>query len=340
MPELRRDMIRDNWVVIATDRALKPNDFPINKQGMPNAEFNGFCPFCEGNESFTPEEITAFRQEGSQANSPGWQVRTVPNKFSAFQLEGVLEKRDTGIYSCYNGLGKHEVVVETPEHGVDLQDYSAERIEMIFNMLKNRYNELSKDERIKYIHMYKNRGLFAGASLGHSHSQIVGLPLVPNENIGITKYFDQTGHCLICDILKQESQDQQRVILETDNYLLICPYGSRFSYETWIVPKKHNAHFGEISDIQITELASVLKRFINAMLACLDNPSYNMVIVSAPVNVDSPTGAHHWYIEISPRLIVTAGLEIGTGYYVNPAAPELSAEILRESLLKEAKSTE
>jgi UDPglucose--hexose-1-phosphate uridylyltransferase len=322
MPELRRDMVRDNWVVIATDRALKPNDFPINKQGMQNAEFNGFCPFCEGNESFTPEEIAAFRPNGSQANSPGWQVRTVPNKFSAFQLEGVLEKQNAGMYSSYNGLGKHEVVVETPEHGVDLHQYSLERIEMIFKMLRDRYNELSKDERIKYIHMYKNRGLFAGASLGHSHSQIVGLPLVPNENGGITKHFEQTGHCLLCDILEQEIQDQQRVIFETDTYLLVCPYASRFSYETWIVPKKHIAHFGEIDNQQISELASILKHFINAMLECLHDPSYNMVIVSSPVNEKSPAGAYHWYIEISPRLIVTAGLEIGTGYYVNPAAPE------------------
>ncbi|MEN6461283.1 MAG: DUF4931 domain-containing protein, partial [Syntrophomonas sp.] len=301
MPELRRDMVRDKWVVIATDRALKPNDFPINKQGMQNAEFNGFCPFCEGNESFTPDEIAACRQNGSQANLPGWQVRTIPNKFSAFQLEGVLEKEHAGIYSSYNGLGKHEVVVETPEHGIDLHQYSPERIEMIINMLKSRYNELSKDERIKYIHMYKNSGLFAGASLGHSHSQIVGLPLVPDENGGIARHFDQTGHCLLCDIIEQELKDQQRVIYETDNYLLICPYASRFSYETWIVPKKHTTYFGEINDKQISELAVILKQFISAMLACLHDPSYNMVIVSAPVNVNNPTGAYHWYIEISPR---------------------------------------
>lgn len=340
MPELRKDLIRDKWVVIATDRALKPNDFPINKIGMQDAEFNGFCPFCEGNESFTPDEIAACRSDQSQPNSSGWKVRTVPNKFSAFQLEGVLEKTETGIYSRYNGLGEHEVVVETPVHGIDLHQYSQASIEMIINMLKTRYNALCQDERIKYIHIYKNQGLFAGASLGHSHSQIVGLPIVPDENGGIIKYYNQTGRCLLCDIIEQEEKSRQRIIHATDNFLLVCPYASRFSYETCIIPRLHTAHFGEINDEQIGELAKLLKNFVAGMIKCLNNPSYNLVIVTAPVNVTGATDAHHWYIEISPRLIVTAGLEIGTGFYVNPAAPEVSAGMLREYLLKELNDKE
>lgn len=334
MSELRKDMVRDNWVVIATDRALKPNDFPINKQGIQNAEFNGFCPFCEGNESFTPEEIAAYRPHNSRVNSTGWQMRTIPNKFSAFELNGVLKKEHNGIYSSYNGLGKHEVVVETPQHGKDLPAYSLEKIEMMLNMLKSRYNELSKDKRIKYIHMYKNCGLFAGASLGHSHSQIVGLPLVPDENRGIARYFDVTGSCLLCDIAEQEIYDCQRVVFKTAHYVLICPYASRFAYETWIIPRKHTTHFGDIDDEEIGELAIVLKYYINAMMEVLNNPSYNMVFVSAPVNVECPSEAYHWYIELIPRLIVTSGLEVGTGYYVNPVAPEISAGMLKQSLLK------
>lgn len=332
MPELRKDPVRNNWVVIATDRALRPNDFPINKQGMHNAAINGFCPFCEGNEESTPPEIAAVRKPGTEPNQPGWLVRTIPNKFSAFQLEGELAAGHCGIYDSYNGLGRHEVVVETPEHNVDFHQYSPERIELVLNMLKNRYNELAQDERIKYIHIYKNRGLFGGASLAHSHSQVVGLPLVPGENHGIGEYFNRTGHCLLCDMIKQELEMGQRVVGETENFLLLCPYASRFSYETWIIPREHSAHFGSISSEKVQELALITKKFITAIIEGLDNPSYNLMINTTPVNMAIDEKGFHWYIEIAPRFIVTAGLEIGTGYYVNPVAPEISAALLREYL--------
>jgi len=167
MPELRKDLVRNEWVVIATDRALRPNDFPINKQGVHNLAINGFCPFCEGNEANTPPEIAVVRKPDTAPNGPGWMVRTIPNKFSAFELEGELQQNRTGINESCNGLGRHEVVVETPEHHLELQDYTMERIELVLSTLKGRYNDLARDERIKYIHIYKNRGLFGGASLAH-----------------------------------------------------------------------------------------------------------------------------------------------------------------------------
>lgn len=332
MPELRKDLVRNKWVVIATDRALRPNDFPINKQGVHNTAINGFCPFCEGNEANTPPELAVFRKPDSVPNGPGWMVRTIPNKFSAFELEGELHQRHVGLYDSCNGLGRHEVVVETPEHNVEFHDYTPERIELILSMLKNRYNELAQDERIKYIHIYKNRGLFGGASLAHSHSQVVGLPMVPEENHGIEDYYRQTGRCLICDMLKHELEDGSRIVAETNDFVLVCPYASRFSYETWIIPRHHTPHFGAITPSQITELASINKQFITAMLDCLENPSYNLMINTAPVNVQCEPDGYHWFIEVAPRFIVTAGLEIGTGYYVNPAAPEISAAMLRERL--------
>lgn len=332
MPELRKDLVRNKWVVIATDRALRPNDFPINKQGVHNAAISGYCPFCEGNETSTPPELAAFRKPDTAPNQPGWLVRTIPNKFSAFELEGELQQGHTGIYDSCNGLGKHEVVVETPEHNVDFHEYTLKQIELIMTMLKNRYNELSRDERIKYIHIYKNQGLFGGASLAHSHSQVLGLPLVPEENHGIEDYYRNTRHCLICDMLKQELEYRSRLVAETKDFLLICPYASRFSYETWIIPRQHMSHFGEISSEQITELALISKQFIIAMLDCLDNPSYNLMINTSPVNVHTEPKGFHWYIEVAPRFIVTAGLEIGTGFYVNPVAPEIATGMLRECL--------
>lgn len=331
--EIRRDMVKNNWVAIATDRALKPNDFPIAKKGVETSEVQGFCPFCEGNEKFTPPEIAAYRPGNQEADASGWSIRAIPNKFSAFNLEGELEEKQKGIYCTYNGLGQHEVIIETPKHGLAFYQFDLDRIAMIIKMLKNRYNDLSSDPRIKYIQIYKNSGMFGGASLEHSHSQIVSLPLVPVENAGIPDYYQEKGNCLICEMMKQEKEEGERLIYETEHFMLICPYASRFSYETWVIPKRHCEHFGEINETEIQELAKISQKYTQAMFEGLGNPSYNFIINTAPVNVPYKEG-FHWYMEINPRLLVQAGVEVATGFFINPVAPELAASILRENFLK------
>ena len=328
--ELRRDLVRDNWVIIATDRALKPNDFPINK-GWENTRKSGqhFCPFCEGNESYTTDEIAAFRDNKTLPNTPGWTIRTIPNKFSAFKLEGELELKYSGVYESCNGLGQHEVVVETPQHGVEFHQLPAAQIKQIYLMLQQRYRQLASDPRIKYIQIYKNRGLFAGASLEHSHSQILALPSVPRENQGLSKYYQQQGKCLLCATQEAERESRQRLIYESEHFQLICPYASRFSYETWLIPRRHTEHFADINEEELNDLVAVIKIFIPAMLDCLNDPSYNIVINTAPVNWNF-AGGYHWYMEITPRLIIAAGVEFATGFYMNPVAPEIAATMLRE----------
>ncbi len=333
MAEVRRDLVKNNWVAVANDRALRPNDFPIARRGFNTCgEASGSCPFCEGNEALTPPEITAWRTGEQQADTPGWLIRTIPNKFSAFSLEGQLEEKRNGIYPCYNGLGQHEVLVETPEHGVEYHSLELERIEKIISMLKERYNVLAEEPRIKYIQIYKNRGMLAGASLEHSHSQIVGLPFAPMENQGLPQFYKEKGRCLLCEILKQEQDKKERIIYEGESYIIICPYAPRFAYESWIVPKRHTEHFGQISPAEEKELAFLTKKFTMAMLQCLDNPSYNFVINTAPVNVSYEPG-YHWYMEVTPRLLVSAAVENATGVYINPVAPELAAGMLKESLM-------
>lgn len=330
MSEIRWDLVKHNWVAVAANRALKPNDFPIAKMELEACAAAGFCPFCEGNEAYTPPEITAYRTD-SQANEKGWLVRAIPNKFSAFALEGILEKTNTGIFSCYNGLGEHEVIIENPQHGVEFHELSLERIEIILDIFKQRYQDLSKDERIKYIQIYKNRGMFAGASLEHSHSQIVGLPFVPQENCGLPEYYRQHNRCLLCDMLAQEKANDDRVVWANDHYIMLCPYAPRFPYETWIIPQRHSEHFAEINEEEIKDLALILKKFTGIIIDSLNNPSYNLVINTAPVNVEHEAG-YHWYIEITPRLLVNAAVEIATGVYMNPVAPELSAVMLKEKM--------
>ncbi|NLB88026.1 MAG: DUF4931 domain-containing protein [Syntrophomonadaceae bacterium] len=329
MPELRKDLVRDAWVVIAKGRALRPNDFPINKNGIQFSGNKQVCPFCTGNEQQTPPEITAYRKENSLPNTPDCDVRTVPNKYSAFNLQEELIIVSDGINSSCTGVGQHEVIIETPEHGIELHDFTVERINLVFNMFKERYIALANDDRIKYIQIYKNRGIFAGASLEHSHSQILALPMVPQVNKGLMKYYQEESRCLICDMIEQEMSAQERVIHIGEEFIVICPYAPRFAYEVWIVPIKHTQHFAEINDSQLEELALICQKMLKTLIACLDNPAYNIVINSAPVNNGEQEG-YHWFMEINPRLIITAGVEVATGIYMNPVAPELAAQLFKE----------
>ncbi|HZK44470.1 MAG TPA: DUF4931 domain-containing protein [Syntrophomonadaceae bacterium] len=331
MPELRQDLIRDAWVVIAKDRALKPNDFPINKNEMHFKDTNHLCPFCVGNEEHTPPEITAYREIKSLPNTPGWTVRTIPNKYSAFSLQRESNEEYDGINNSCSGIGQHEVVIETPEHGLELHEFDMERINLVYKMLRERYISLAEDGRIKYIQIYKNRGIFAGASLEHSHSQIIALPMVPEVNKGVSRYYSRNGTCLLCDILQQEQTSKERVVYQGKEFIVICPYASRFAYEVWIIPIQHVQHFGDINDIQLEELVYIIKNILKTIIATLDNPSYNIVINSAPVNMGSEDG-YHWFIEVVPRLIVMAGVEIATGIYMNPVAPEIATSLFREYL--------
>ncbi|MBO8159261.1 DUF4931 domain-containing protein [Thermosyntropha sp.] len=331
MPELRRDLVRDSWVLIATDTALKPRDFPINKNGIEVNSNGALCPFCEGNESHTTAELASLRKDNSLPDTPGWLIRTVTNKYSGFKLEGELKLSETGIYQSCNGLGQHEVIIETPEHNVEFHHFSVEKIKEVYEMLKARYNLLADDERIKYIQIYKNRGLFAGASLEHSHSQILALPLVPKNRPGIEAYCKKEGRCLICDILNEERKSGKRVVIENRDFIVVCPYASRFPYEAWIIPTRHAEHFGEISDEELMSLSEITANFLQEMVRCLNDPSYNIIINSAPINCAYNAG-YHWYIEIIPRLIINSGVEITTGIYMNPVAPEIAAAMFRENM--------
>lgn len=333
MPQLRRDLVRDDWVVIVTRRALKPEDFPINRNSV-RAEFNGsLCPFCEGHEQETTPEIVAFRTEGSLADAPGWLVRTIPNKFPVFSLEGELRHDEEGIYQRYNNVGQHEVIVETPQHDVQLQQLPLEQVALVFKMMILRYRALASDKRVKFIQIYKNKGLFAGASQGHSHSQMLAFPIIPTSFRGIRQYHLRTGKCLLCTMVEEELQRGERVIYESDHFLVLCPFASRFPYEAWIIPKRHQEHFAQMQPEEILDLAVLLRNYLAGMLASLQDPSYNIMINSAPVNTEEPYGCH-WFMEITPRLLVANGAEIASGFYLNPVAPEVAAGILQLELAK------
>lgn len=329
MSELRKDLVRNSWVIIATDQALGVEEFPMRKHRVSVPGHNHICPFCEGNEGMTTLELAAYRREGSPANGPGWTVRAIPNKYSPFRLQGDFVFEQYGIYHSNKGLGQHEVIVETPRHGVEFHQLSLAQLEAVLTMFQERYQFLSADRRIKYIQIYKNRGLFAGASIEHSHSQILALPMIPPHIEEIGAYYQNHGRCVLCDILEQEIAFQNRVIYSSASFVLLCPYASRYPYEVWLIPRLHKEHFSYINKSNIKAMAGIVKGILNAMLMLLDDPSYNLILNSAPLHTTKD--GFHWYLEIYPRLMIPNGMEITCGYCINPVSPQLAAESLRSN---------
>lgn len=330
MPEFRRDPITGRWVIIATDRARRPQDFSREQVVIKGGRF---CPFCPGNEQKTPPEVLAYRTSGA-ANDPGWTLRVVPNKFPALRVEGDFDRQGEGIYDRMNGIGAHEVVIETPQHDLSLGAMPEKTVEDIFWAFRDRILDLKKDRRMRYVLVFKNHGEAAGASLEHPHSQLIALPVIPRRVVeemeGAKKYYDSRERCIYCDIIRQEIQTGARVVLETEQFLVICPYAARFPFEIWILPRRHFSHF-EDSDVptfrNIGWVIPVLMREIDKVL---EHPAYNFMIHTAPMQ-DPELPYYHWHIELIPKLTKVAGFEWGTGFYINPTPPEEAANFLREA---------
>ena len=330
MPELRKDPIVGRWVIIATDRAKRP----VAPRTEPEAPSGGFCPFCEGHEDKTPNEIIAYRDRQGRANEKGWRVRVVPNKFPALQIEGELHKRGDGIYDKMNGIGAHEVIIECPFHEVTLANLTEDNIREVLWVYRDGLVDLKKDPRLVYGMLFKNVGAAAGASIEHSHSQLIVTPIVPinvwEEMTGALEFFNYRGRCIYCDMIHQELSTEKRIVLDTPNFVSFTPFASRFPFETWILPKHHNSHFENIQKTEVDELGTVLKTILLKLEAALDKPAYNYIIHTSPF--DTQTLPHyHWHIEIIPRLTRVAGFEWGTGFYINPVPPEQAAIFLHET---------
>lgn len=329
MPDLRKDPITGRWVIIATDRARRPNDF-IREKVV--AQGTRFCPFCPGHENKTPPEVLAYRSSGGP-NEPGWNLRVVPNKFPALRVEGQMTRSGEGIYDRMTGIGAHEVIIETPDHQATLGTMSDKQLADIIFSMRDRIVDLRKDFRLRYILIFKNHGEGAGASLEHPHSQLIALPVVPKrvqeELDGSLRYFQFRERCIFCDIVQQELQDGRRVVLENDHFVVVAPFASRFPFETWILPKRHDSHFERLDAAQIPALGSIIGQTMRRMDQALEQPPYNMIVHTAPVQ-DGPMQHYHWHIEIMPKLTKVAGFEWGSGFYINPTPPEEAAQFLRE----------
>ena len=331
MPELRKDPIIDRWVIISTERGKRPVFF-IEEPPPPKA---AMCPLGPGNEHMTPAEVYAVRPSNSSPNSPDWLLRVIPNKFPALRIEGSLNKEGFGLYDRMNGIGAHEVIIDTPVHGETLSNMSVRSIQNIFGAFKERVLDLAKDKRFRFTIVFKNHGTIAGASLDHSHSQLISLPVVPKriseEISGSMNYYRQKDRCIFCDIIAQEQEDNVRVIYENKRFISLSPYASRFPFESWILPKNHESHFVFPSDDDgYRDAADALSMVLKKQDKVLNSPPYNFMIHTAPLGSgDMPY--YHWHIEIIPRLTKMAGFEWGTGFYINPTPPEEATTYLKEA---------
>jgi len=342
MPELRKDPISDRWVVISTERGRRPSDFGTVSVAEEAAETK-FCPFCEGNEGKTPNEIIAWRKATTLPNTAGWDVRVIPNKFPALIIEGEVNRTGMGIFDMMSGIGAHEVMIETPQHNLNIPDLPDEHVEKILWAYKQRILDLEKDKRFRYILVFKNYGTAAGASLSHPHSQLIATPITPRyvklELSGCRSYFQEKERCIFCDMIRQELGSGERLVYENEYFVVFAPFASRFPFEVWLLPRRHEYGFQELPDEERIQLARCLKDILMRLKKTLNDPPYNYVLHTAPNPVPRAGKPDywgtiqydfHWHIEIIPRLTKMAGFEWGSGLYINPTAPEEAAKYLRE----------
>ena len=336
MPELRQDPTTKEWVVIAVERAKRPDQFRERAPTEPRPDSGErLCPFCPDNELLTPDEVFALRDYGDK-NQPGWRVRVVSNKFAAFTpSEGPRMQTHGRLFSSKSAYGYHEVIIESPDHNRILPLMGEQEVLELLQTYCQRYKDLRTDPRVKLILVFRNHGPRAGTSLAHPHSQLVATPVIPfhirqKYEVAI-RHYDDTGRCLYCDVVAEEKAAGKRVVLETPHFLVFQPFASQVPFETWIAPKHHNPCFAHISFEERLELASVLRRVLRGLYDGLNNPDFNLIVHTAPVE-DETKPYFLWHIEIRPRLTTTAGFELGTGIYINTAVPEDTAPFLKSAI--------
>lgn len=336
MHELRKDPIMSRWVAVLSE-SLSPEKYQTPSE---NKEEAG-CILCTGRESETLPEITAVRKEGSMPNDPGWWARVIPHPKPILQVEGDLGRKGVGMYDKMNSVGANEVIVETPEHNQRPEDIGFEQIKRIVSLYKDRVIDLEKDARMRYILIYKNSGKEAGAVFSHPHSQVIATPIIPKrvkeELDGAKQYYGYKERCIFCDIMREELRYGSRVIFETKNFIAFCPYAQRFSFEFWIMPKRHHCAYQDMSHEELEDFGFMLFTMLKKMGAVLKNSPYNYIIHTAPNRIPRRNHWHtlgedfHWHMEVMPRLTSVSGFEWGSGFYVVTTSPEDAAKYLREA---------
>ncbi|MCL2325970.1 MAG: galactose-1-phosphate uridylyltransferase [Proteobacteria bacterium] len=326
MSELRYNVVTQEWVIIAPERAKRPMAFASTLPMGRLPEHDPECPFCPGNEAMASEET--FRMVDARG---AWLTRAVKNKYPA--LDEDVDPIESGDFfrTSIRGFGIHEVIIDTPRHDSCITMLSIPQLTRVLLTYRHRYLAHADDKRVKHIILFKNNGMLAGSSLVHPHSQLIASPIISHQISarlhGMQQYFEETGHCLMCDMLQRELEENQRIIYQNDKFVSFLPYAALSSYHTWIFPRRHDAHFGALSDDDLASLAEILSLILQAHEKLLGRPDFNFVVRSAPMGC--PNHLYHWYVSIIPRISKTAGFEIGSNIFINTSLPEHNALELR-----------
>lgn len=331
MPELRQNMATKEWVIIATERAKRPEEFarPEEEAQEVQPSYDPHCPFCPGNEEL---ELEALRLP----DTGPWQVRVIRNKYPALQREGPRERSFDGVHRLISGVGYHEVLVETPQHNLCPALETPDDLERMLLAFRTRGRAISRDERIQHVTYFKNHGPLAGSSLHHPHTQLIALPIVPYSLRArieeAYRFFDDVGGCVYCRMVQDECEDGIRIVAENEQFVAFVPYAAASPFHVWILPRQHRASFLAVPAVERRALAELLHEVLRRLYVGLNDPDYNYIIHSQPLR-DSGDDYLHWYVAIVPRTSRTAGFELGSGMFINSALPEESAAFLRNVVL-------
>ncbi len=328
MPELRKDPVTGQWVIIRTERPYRPEEFrPLASPVVTSAP----CALCEGHEQATPPELLAYRTSGEgRPNGPGWRVRVVPNKFPTLRVEGELERRGHGLYDLMNGVGAHELVVESPRHTDALRSLPQAALEDVAHAYQERIIDLRRDTRFRSVVVFKP-GRAMGA-FSHPHTQLLATPTVPGdlrlELLNARSYVDYRERCLFCDILQQESDEEHRIVAESENVVAIVPFAARTPFETWLLPRRHLASYEHVTAAERRDVARVLGTVLQRMHAIVGDAPVGFVLHSAPFG-EGDVSFFHWHWELTPAVAIPDFQPEGSGFPVNPLPPEDAARFLR-----------
>jgi UDPglucose--hexose-1-phosphate uridylyltransferase len=328
MPELRQNRFTKEWVIMATERAKRPEELRAQREARPSLpHYSDTCPFCPGNERLAPPAVMAIPAHDN------WRVRVVPNKFPALAREGQLTRKIERSRRSMNGIGIHDVIVETPDHALTTALLPVEQVAEILRCYRQRFTEVSADPRIAHVTIFKNHGVAAGTSLEHPHAQLIGTPVISSQVryrvYEALRHYDEFGECIFCEALKEDLEEPARVVLASELFVAVEPFASGTPFATYIYPRRHMASFGDINPAEIIDLAAVLKSVLAKLYVGLRNPDFNYAIRTAP-HENAGVLYYHWYVSVIPRLTRIAGFELGSGMFINTVLPEAAAEFLRD----------
>ncbi len=334
--ELRKDPLLGRWVAVLNE-SRPPSEYHPDIDTEPVRETS--CIFCAGREDETPHEIASIPGP-SRGRVRTWLTRVVPNLEPVFTVEGDLGRRGEGMYDTMNSIGANEIIIESPLHDREPEDMGHEQMLRVIHTYRDRMADLERDSRLRYTLIYKNHGRAAGALFDHPLSHLASTPVIPKrvkeELAGAKQYYAYKERCIFCDIIREETRADRRIVSETPHYLAFCPYASKFPFETWILPKRHNCAFQDALPAEQEDLAHILSAVLKKLRALFPDLAYNYFIHSAPNRVPRKDHWHtlgddyHWHIEIMPRFLRTSGFEWGSGLYILPTSPEHAAKYLRE----------